>query len=135
MKMCWSRAFDGAHGAQDAHGHGQVEARAFLAYIGGGEIDGDALVGIAEARIDEGALDALAAFADGHVGHADHHGIPRVAGCEHVDFDIDQVSINAINRGTAGFEQRHENASVSGVDKALKYIWCRYGGVGAGGGT
>ena len=31
----------------------------------------------------------------------------RVARREHVDFDIDQVSIDAINGGAAGFEQRH----------------------------
>ena len=98
----------GAHGAQDGHGYGEVEARPFLAYIGRGEVDGDALIGIAEAGVDESAFDALATFADGHVGHADHHRVPRVAGCKHVDFDIDQVSINAIDRGTAGFEQCHE---------------------------
>ena len=111
MKMCWSSALHGAHRAQDPHGHGQVEAGAFLAHVGGREIDGDAFVGIAEAGVDERALDALAAFPDGDVGHADHDGIPRVAGCEHVDFDIDQVSIDAVNRGAAGLEQRHENGS------------------------
>ena len=101
----------GAHGAQDAHGHGQIEAGAFLAHVGRGEVDGDALVGVAEAGVDERALDALAAFADGDVGHADHYGVARVAGCEHVDFDIDQVSIDAVNGGAAGLEQRHENCS------------------------
>ena len=29
----------------------------------------------------------------------------------HVDFDIDQVSIDAIDGGAAGLEQRHENGS------------------------
>ena len=29
----------------------------------------------------------------------------------HVDFDIDQMGINAINGGAAGFEQRHRAGS------------------------
>ena len=125
----------GAHGAQDAHGDRQIEAGAFLTYVGRGEVDGDAFVGVAEAGVDEGTLDALAAFANGDVGHADHYGIPRVAGCEHVDFDIDQVSIDAIDRSTAGFEQRHENGSGAAWTKRSDIFRVVGEGVGAGGGT
>jgi hypothetical protein len=123
-----------AHGAQDADGHGQIEAGAFLAHVGRGQVDGDAFVGVAEAGIDERALDALAAFADGDVGHADHYGVPRVAGREHVDFDIDQVSIDAIDRSAAGLEERHENDSGAGAAK-LSTIFGERGRIGAGGGT
>src|ERR1022692_4610138 len=101
----------GAHGAQDADGDGEIESRAFLAYVGRGQVDGDAFVGVAETGIDQRALDALAAFADGDVGHADHYGVPRVAGGEHVDLDIDQVSIDAVDGSAAGLEERHENDS------------------------
>src|SRR5450759_26803 len=100
-----------AHGAEDADSDGEIEAGAFLAYIGRGQVDGDAFVGVAEAGIDQRALDTLAAFTDGDVGHADHYGVPRVARREHVDFDIDQVSVDAINRSAPGFEKRHENDS------------------------
>ena len=65
------------------------------------------LFGIAEAGIDERRFDPLAALPHRHVGHADHDGVARVAG-EHVDFDIDQVSIDAVNRGGPGLEERHE---------------------------
>src|SRR5450759_2489584 len=100
-----------AHGAQDADGNGEIEAGAFLAYVGRGQVDGDAFVGVAETGIDQRTLNALAAFPDGDVGHANHYGVPRVARREHVDFDIDQVSIDAINRSAEGFEERHENDS------------------------
>jgi len=57
-----------AHGAQDAYGDREIEAGAFFAHIGRGQVDGDAFVGVAETGIDERALDALAALADGDVG-------------------------------------------------------------------
>src|ERR1035437_743555 len=100
-----------AHGAQDANGNGEIEAGAFLPNVGRGQVDGDAFVGVAETGIDQRTLNALAAFPDGDVGHADHYGVPRVARREHVDFDIDQVSIDAINRSAEGVEERHENDS------------------------
>ncbi len=71
--------FDHAHRAQDAERHRQIEARAFLAHVGRRQVDGDSLVGIAESGVDERALDALAALADGGVGHADHDGVARRA--------------------------------------------------------
>src|ERR1700683_4919068 len=38
-----------SHGAENAQGHRKIEARAFLAHIGGSEVDSDGFVGIAEA--------------------------------------------------------------------------------------
>src|ERR1035437_2060161 len=114
-----------AHGAQDADGDREIEASAFLPYVGRGQVDGDAFVGVAEAGVDHRTLDALADLADGNVGHADHYGVPRVPRREHVDFDIDQVSIAAINRGTAGFEERHENDSGAVWTKRSTIFWVR----------
>ena len=85
---------------------GKVEPRALLADVGRREIDGDALLRIPEAGVHQRGLDALPALAHRHVGHPDHDGIPRVAG-EHVDFDIDQVRIDAVDRGASRLEERH----------------------------
>ena len=98
---------DGAHRAENAERHRQVEPRAFLADVGGSQIDGDALVGVAEAGVDQSALDALAAFAHGHVGHADDHGVARVALGKHVHLNVDEVRVNAVYGGAAGFEEGH----------------------------
>jgi hypothetical protein len=95
------------HGAQDAEGHGQVKTGAFLADIGGRQVDGELAVRVAVTGIIKSALDPLAAFAHGGIGHADHHTILRAARLEQVDLDIDQVSINAIDGSAARFKQRH----------------------------
>ncbi len=62
------------------------------------------LCGIAKAGIHQRRFDALAALAHGEIGHADHGEIARRSGREHVDFDVDQVRIDAINCGAAGPE-------------------------------
>jgi len=41
----------GSHRAQDAQSHRQIETRAFLAHIGGRQIDGDGFVRVTEAGI------------------------------------------------------------------------------------
>ena len=101
------QALHRTHRPQNPQRHRQVEAGPFLAHVGGRQVDGELLVGISEARIDQRALDALAALAHGGIGHADHHGIARVARRKHVDFDIDQVSIDAVDGSAARFKQRH----------------------------
>ena len=78
-----------------------------FAHVGRREVDGDGFVGIAESGIDERGLDALAALAHRHVGHTDRDEIARRARLVHVDFDIDQVSIDAVYGSAASLEQRH----------------------------
>ena len=95
------------YGAQDSQRHREVEAGALFADIGGGQIDGETLIGIAEAGIHQGGLDALAALAHCHIGHPNRNGVARRARPVHVDFDIDQMSIDAINGGATSLEQRH----------------------------
>jgi len=95
------------HRAEDAEGDRQIETAPFLANISRSQIDGDSLVRVAESRVDEGALDTLAALADCGVGHADHDGVTGRARRKHIDFDIDQMGIDAINGGATGLEQRH----------------------------
>src|ERR1700716_713494 len=85
----------------------------YWSMAGGGQVDGNAFViGIAKTRVDESGLNALPALSNSGVGHTDGDTIARRAGRVHVDFDIDQVSINAVNGGAAGFEQRHELVSL-----------------------
>ena len=102
------QAFESTHGAEDGEGHGKVETGAFLAELGRGEVDGDGLVGVAEAGVHEGGLDSFAAFADGVVGGADEHEIAGHATAEEVYFNIDEVGVDTVHRSTFSFEERHE---------------------------
>ena len=63
------------HGAENGESHREVETGAFLAHVGGGQIDRDGLIGVAEAGVGEGRFDAFAAFTDGGIRHADEHEI------------------------------------------------------------
>src|ERR1017187_6690662 len=127
MKMCRSRALTTPMAPRIPMATGRSKPAPSLRTLAEARLM-DAFVGVAEAGVDEGALDPLAAFADGDIGHADHYGVARVAGGEHVDFDIDEVSINAINGGSAGFEQRQENQSGAGGRKRASI----FGGAGRG---
>ena len=57
--------------AEDADGHGQVEAGAFFLDVGGSEVDGDVGGREVEAGVADGGADAVAGFAHGGVGKAD----------------------------------------------------------------
>jgi hypothetical protein len=107
-------------GTENSEGHGQIEAGALFANVGGREINGD--VGgrnIAAAVFERGA-NAIAALAHGGVGQADGVEVILVrfyAG--DVDFDFDDVGVNAVNGSAQSFiEHRglgaHERASADG---------------------
>src|SRR5579859_7146633 len=104
-------ARDGAHRAQNAERHRQIESRALFAHVRGSEIDGDSFIGIPEPGIDQRALDALAALANRGIGHTYSDEVARRAGLVHVDFNIDQMSIDAVNGGAERLEQRHAGGS------------------------
>ena len=91
------RAAHRTHCTQDRGRHGKIEARAFLAYIGGREINRDRFARVAEAGVQQGGLDALTALANCGVRHADGYKIPVCAGRIHIHFNIDDVGINALN--------------------------------------
>jgi hypothetical protein len=84
---------DNAHCAENSEGHRQVEPRALLANIGGGQIDGERLVRVPETGVHQGGLDALAALTHGYIGHSYSNGVARRARLVHVDFDIDQMGV------------------------------------------
>ena len=75
--------------------------------MGGGEVDGNGLAGVAEAGIHEGGFDAFAAFAHCGVRHADEHEIAGHAAAVQVHFDINGMRVDAGESGRAGLEQRH----------------------------
>ncbi len=94
-----------AHASDESKSHREIERRAFLANVGGRQIDGDALpVREFEAAVAKGRLDALAAFLDGIVRQADDVEILH-AGRTHVDFDLDEVGVDAVDRSALRFEE------------------------------
>jgi hypothetical protein len=95
------------HRTQDAHGHGKIETGSLLAYVRGSEIDSDSFIGIAEAGVEQGGFDPLAALPNRRIRHSHGDEVARRARRVHVDFDIDQVGIDAVNGGAACAEQRH----------------------------
>ena len=104
-------AADGSHRTQDAERHGQIETRAFLADVGGRQVNGHGFVGVTEARIQQRGLDALPALAHGRIGHADSDEIARVAAGVHIHLDVNQVRFDSKDSRTAGPEKGHRLGS------------------------
>ena len=95
-----------AVGAEDADGDGQIEARAFFFDVGGREVDGDEGGRNQVAGVLDGGADAVAAFAHGGVGQADGVEVILVRDdAAVVDLDIDEVGIDAVDRGAESFEK------------------------------
>jgi len=105
------QGFEYTHSAENPESHREIEAGAFLADVRGREVYRDGLVRVTEARVHKRRLDALAAFADGGVGHADEHEIPRHAAAEEIHFNVYGVSVNTEYGCAAGFEQRQRRTS------------------------
>ena len=121
-----------SHRPQNPQSHRQIEARAFLSYVGGREIDGDALVRIPEAGVHERALNPLPAFAHRRIRHPDGDEVAILARV-HVHLDIDYVRIDPEDRGRAGAEEGHPNPSVLSVRLIAsiflkRRLSCRLGG-------
>ena len=98
---------DGAHGAKDGCGHWQIEACTLFADVGRGQVDSYGTGGIAKARVDESGFDAFPALLDGRVGHANGDEVALGAAAPHIHFHVNEMSVNAIDSGTAGAEQGH----------------------------
>ena len=92
-------------GGQHADGDGQVIGRAFLAQIGRGQVDGDAMEREGEAAVLDGGVDPVAALAHGGVGQA-HQGEVRCP-IDDVHFDVDEFGVQADDGGAEGFGE-HE---------------------------
>jgi type I restriction enzyme R subunit len=98
-------AADEENPLQDAQRHGQVEPGAFFLDVGRCQVDGDVLVGgKIEAAVLDGRLDALAALLDGGIGQA-HRGEGADPALGQIDFDLDDVGIDAEQSGALGLEE------------------------------
>jgi hypothetical protein len=81
--------------ACEAQRHGQIECGAFLADIGGGEIDGDRMPGRKiEAAIAQSGANAFAAFFHGDVRQADDREMALVRRHD-VHLGFDEICVNA----------------------------------------
>ena len=101
----------GAIGAEDADGHGQVEAGALFLDVGGREVDGDVRRRHVEAGVLDGGAHAVAAFAHGGVGQADGVKVIFLGLCRRVDFDVDDVRVDAVDSSAEGFEEHGRRAA------------------------
>src|SRR6185437_3763447 len=104
-------------GAENAHGHRQVEAGAFFLQVGGSKID-DNLGGrnIVAAILQRGE-DSLATFAHCRIRQADGHEVVFFA--QHaagIDFYIDEVGVNSINSSAESAEEHRRRSITSGVN-------------------
>jgi hypothetical protein len=92
--------------SQDGDSDRQVEAGAFLFEVGGREIDGDAGGRELEPGVAHGGADAVARLADGGVRQAYGRELLLLGfDTGEVDLDVDQIGIDAVDGGTASFEE------------------------------
>ena len=89
-------------GTQQAEGERQVVGGAFLAHVGGGEVDDGVAQGQPEACVAQGGLHAGATFAHSAVGEADHEEVFS-DGCAY--FDLNGSGFEAVDGGTEYADQ------------------------------
>src|ERR1700733_1633111 len=95
----------GSVSAEDADGHGEIEAGAFLLDVGWCEVDGDVRGRDVEAGVFDSGADAVAALAHGGVGKADGVEVILVGlDAREVHLDIDHVGVDAVDGRAEGFE-------------------------------
>lgn len=80
--------------AEDADGHGEVEAGGVLFDVGGGEVDEEGVLGEGVAGVDDGAADAFDGLFNGGLGEADDGGLLE-ATLGDIDFDLTELGVDA----------------------------------------
>ena len=74
-----------------------------------------------EAAIAQRGLDAFAAFLDGIVGQADDVEVLHAGGAD-VDFHLDEVSVDAVDRSALCFEEHTQAGLIRrGQHKSIRY--------------
>src|SRR5690606_11980718 len=106
---------DLARGREDAEGHRQVEGGAFLAQVGGREVDGDAPAGRLVTRVLEGREHAFARLLDGRVGKPHQTEARQSEG--DVDLDGDGHRLDALE-GAAVKYRKHAGGSATPCRRA-----------------
>jgi len=90
---------------EDAEGDREVEATSFLGQIGWCEVDGDALLRVLVARLQERGAHAILALAHGRLGQADDRRLRDAAAQVH--FDLDRRRLDAALRATVHGRKAH----------------------------
>ncbi len=104
--------------AENTERDGEVETGAFLFDVGGREVDGDEGGRNQVAGVFDGGADAVAALAHGGVGESDGVEVVLIGNdTALVDFDIDQVGINAVDGSAKGLEEHgFSEAESTGIE-------------------
>jgi hypothetical protein len=104
-----------AHAAGQAEGHGEVEAGAFFAYVGGCEIDGYALaIRKFKTAISQGGFDALPAFLHSVVREAYNVKVLHARGA-YVYPDFNEIGVDSIHGSADGFKEHSFGRSLNGI--------------------
>ncbi len=98
-------------GEEDAEGDGQVVTGTLFAEIAGRQIDRGARAGSLAAAVVERRPDAITRFFDGGVRQADEKE-PGFARLARVDFDMDQLGLDALQRG-GGKRSEHDQRAAA----------------------
>ena len=92
---------------QEAQGDGQIEGRALLLPVGGGQVDGDLPGRDVVTAVLQGGPDALLALPDGRVGQADRDELGESE--RDVGLDLDGIGLDPGERG-AGDPEQHRSS-------------------------
>jgi hypothetical protein len=110
---------------KQADGDGEVIDGAFLADVGGGEVDDNTTVRIGEPGVEHGATDAFLGFLDAGVGEADEdgrRGCPVFTGrgfLIEVDFDLAGECVDAVEE--VGLNSGNHAGSLSNAFCSVKF--------------
>ncbi len=91
-------------GHEHAHGDGEIVGRALLPDVCGGQVHGDALRRVHQARILDGRANALSRLLHGRIGKSDDRKPGDAAGG--IDLDLDDDAVEAL-QGAAGHFSEH----------------------------
>ena len=91
--------------SENAQRHRQIERRAFLAHVGGSQVDGDAMGrGKIVSAILQRRFDPLAAFLDGDIGQAHNVELAHLGRAD-IHLDFHEVRFDAEDGGAKRFEE------------------------------
>ena len=103
------------HGAKNGRCHGQVEARAFLAQVSRRKINGDGFTRVAVTGVQQSRFNPFPALLHGGIRHAHCDKVARRTGRVHIDFDVDQVRVDALDGSAKSAKKGHASLVAAGL--------------------
>ena len=94
---------------QQRDGDGQIVGGAFLAQVGGGQVDGEPAAGIGQTGVVDRRAHALGGFLHRGVGQADQGHGGQGAGVE-IGLNLDHGAFQADQRATVDFGEHHDTS-------------------------